>query len=220
MAKRIKIAPRYSLLSPAMMWTGMLLACLAWIMLITPLLTPLWSDNASLGHGVCIELAPVVAAAKNHATDHSIHDHALHSQAHSAPMRASADATASLAYSSQVSHSQLSSTTDKLTTIISVAMQVVPDSMIGEHHSHLMAADEKPQTLEEAASKDQAKQHSGCDICTSMAGFTLPMDLKQPDTILVELFTASVMVFYRSYILKNLSFLHPLTRAPPSYGFV
>ncbi|WP_201590671.1 DUF2946 family protein [Psychrobacter fozii] len=67
-------ARRYSLLSPAMMWTGMLLACLAWLLHTTPLLTPLWSDNASLGHGICIELAPVVSAS---------HDHSMHSQHHS-----------------------------------------------------------------------------------------------------------------------------------------
>lgn len=52
----------------------MLLACLAWLLHITPLLTPLWSDNASLGHGICIELAPVVSAS---------HDHSMHSQHHS-----------------------------------------------------------------------------------------------------------------------------------------
>ncbi|MBF0657673.1 hypothetical protein IPZ60_02845 [Psychrobacter sp. NG25] len=65
---------RYSLLSPAMMWTAMLLACLAWLLHTTPLLTPLWSDNASLGHGICIELAPVISAS---------HDHNMHSQHHS-----------------------------------------------------------------------------------------------------------------------------------------
>ncbi|MBE0442336.1 MAG: hypothetical protein ACTH7W_04300 [Psychrobacter sp.] len=62
------------LLSPAMMWTAILLACLAWLLHTTPLLTPLWSDNASLGHGICIELAPVVSAA---------HNHSMHSQHHS-----------------------------------------------------------------------------------------------------------------------------------------
>lgn len=54
----------------------MLLACFAWLLHITPLLTPLWNDNASLGHGICIELAPIVSAS---------HEHDRHTQHHSDP---------------------------------------------------------------------------------------------------------------------------------------
>lgn len=73
LSKHLNFVRRYSLLSPAMMWTAMLLACFAWVLHTTPLLTPLWSNNASLGHGICIELAPVVSAS---------HDHSMHSQHH------------------------------------------------------------------------------------------------------------------------------------------
>lgn len=59
--KRRKLVLRYS--SPVTMWFGMLLACFAWVLHIIPFLTPLWDDNAHLGHGICVELAPIVSVA-------------------------------------------------------------------------------------------------------------------------------------------------------------
>ena len=205
MSQRIKIASRYSLLSPAMMWTGMLFACLARIMHITPLLTPLWNDNASLGHGICIELAPVVAAAQHraanhHASAHSLHHDDPHSKMHSGhPVATAASTMASMPSASQ----NPAHRADILTL------------NADEHQGHLMAMDATAKASEDKDSKNHAKHHNSCDICTSMGGFTLPMDLPPLEIILVELFTASVMVFYQSYILKNLPFLHPLSRAPP-----
>lgn len=73
-SKHLNLARRYSLLSPATMCAGMLLACVAWLMHITPLLTPLWDDEASLGHGICIKLAPIVSASHDH---HSTTQHHL-----------------------------------------------------------------------------------------------------------------------------------------------
>lgn len=83
----------------------MLLGCFAWLMHITPLLTPLWDDSASLGHGICIQLAPVVSA--SHQYDEH-HGHDSHFE-HTSIGQVSASATA---HSSVLSLEQLLKHTD------------------------------------------------------------------------------------------------------------
>lgn len=57
--------------------TGIWLALAAWLMQISVFLTPIFSDQVSVGHGVCVQLADVVAAAALAHTDpHASHDHA------------------------------------------------------------------------------------------------------------------------------------------------
>lgn len=59
--------------------TGIWFAFAAWLMQISVFLTPIFSDHVSVGHGVCVELADVVAAATVAHTDpHASHDHAQH----------------------------------------------------------------------------------------------------------------------------------------------
>ena len=41
---------------------GMLLACFAWLMQLSPLLAPLWLDKVTLGHGLCIKLEPLLVS--------------------------------------------------------------------------------------------------------------------------------------------------------------
>lgn len=52
--------------------TGIWFALAAWLMQISVFLTPIFSDQVSVGHGVCVRLADVVAAA---ALAHAPHDY-------------------------------------------------------------------------------------------------------------------------------------------------
>ena len=52
--------------------TGIWFALAAWLMQISVFLTPIFSDQISVGHGVCVQLADVVAAA---ALAHAPHDY-------------------------------------------------------------------------------------------------------------------------------------------------
>lgn len=58
---------------------GIWFAFAAWLMQISVFLTPIFSDHVSVGHGVCVELTSVVAAAALAQNDpHASHDHAQH----------------------------------------------------------------------------------------------------------------------------------------------
>ena len=52
--------------------TGIWFALAAWLMQISVFLTPIFSDQVSVGHGICVRLADVVAAA---ALAHAPHDY-------------------------------------------------------------------------------------------------------------------------------------------------
>ena len=41
---------------------GMLLACFAWLMQLSGLLAPLWLGKATLGHGLCVKLEPLLVS--------------------------------------------------------------------------------------------------------------------------------------------------------------
>lgn len=71
MKKRLFTTAKRTFLPPRLMWLGMLLACFAWVMRLSPLLAPLWLDNITAGHGLCIKLAPLV---ESHHQQHSQHD--------------------------------------------------------------------------------------------------------------------------------------------------
>lgn len=58
MKKRLFTSAKKTFLPPRLMWLGMLLACFAWIMQLSPLFAPLWLDKVSAGHGLCIKFAP------------------------------------------------------------------------------------------------------------------------------------------------------------------
>ena len=62
--------------------TGIWFALAAWLMQISVFLTPIFSDQVSVGHGVCVQLADVVAAAAlahaPHKQSHGDAEHAMH----------------------------------------------------------------------------------------------------------------------------------------------
>lgn len=59
--------------------TGVWFAFAAWLMQISVFLTPIFSDQVSVGHGVCVQLADVVEKVnRGHVGAHAAHDHAQH----------------------------------------------------------------------------------------------------------------------------------------------
>lgn len=187
--KRRKLVLRYS--SPVTMWFGTVVACFAWIMHISLLLTPLWDDNTHLGHGICAELAPIVSAAKQYEqiqaditqTNHNIpiDSAARHLSHHNASLSLAPPAT------------------------------VKPVSNVDETLSQ-----EALYTQDKAGSSDpESIQYNGCDLCTAMSAAILPVAFTYTDSSLIEMSTVSITFLYQSNTYYPSNFLRPLTRAPP-----
>ncbi|WP_201512523.1 hypothetical protein [Psychrobacter alimentarius] len=181
--------------SPVTLWFGMLLACFAWIMHFSMLLTPLWDDNAHLGHGICIKLAPVVSTAKQYEqiqadithTAHNMPDDsaAFHLHHHIAP---NSLASISTADSTVNTHTELSS-----------------KELHSKHHPE--------------SSDPDAIKHASCDICLSMTAVLTPEVFAHTDSALFELPAVLVAFLYHSTTHYPSHFLRPLTRAPPQAIF-
>lgn len=151
-------------LPPRIMWLGMLLACFAWVMQLSPLFAPLWLDNVTAGHGLCIKLAPLVES----------HQHRQHSQDISA----------------QNSH----------------------------HHEH--------QDLTHLTQADRSKNFDSdkktfhdCDICLALLAFDVPTFDFQLIIALVLAYCLLVQAIYRSLLQRFVAFLHPPSRASPTFHF-
>lgn len=187
--KRRKLVLRYS--SPVTMWFGMLLACFAWVLHITPLLTPLWDNNAHLGHGICVELAPIVSVARQYEqiqaditqTEQNLPDdsasHHLHH--HTAP--------------------------HALAAASAVKPTIVADAKASSKALH---------SKDNVGSSDpDSIQHSSCDLCTSMSAVLVPEVFAHTESALLELTAVVATFFYRSNTYYPSDFLQPLARAPP-----
>ena len=158
---------------------------------VSMLLTPLWDDNAHLGHGICIQLAPVVSTAKQYEqiqadishTAHNMPDDsaAFHLHHHTAPNSLTSTSTAG---STANTHTKLSSK---------------------ELHSKHTVENSDPDAI----------KHSSCDICLSMTAVLTPEVFAHTDSALFELPTVLVTFLYYSTIHYPSDFLRPLTRAPP-----
>ena len=177
--------------SPVTLWFGMLLACFAWIMHVSVLLTPLWDDDAHLGHGICIKLAPVVSTANHYEqiqadithTAHNMPDDsaAFHLHHHTAPNSLASTSNAS---STVNAHTELSS-----------------KELHSKHHT-------------ESADPDAIK-HPSCDICLSMTAVLVPEVFAHAHPALFELPAVLAASLYHSTPRFLIGFLRPLTRAPP-----
>lgn len=187
--KRRKLVLRYS--SPVTLWFGMLLASFAWLMHVTMLLTPLWDDNAHLGHGVCIQLAPVVSAAQQY---ERIHHDIAHTE-HNLP-----DDSAAYHLHHHTAHASIvpTSTADP---VITADAKASPEAMHSKHHA-------------EPSDPDTTK-HASCDICISMTAVLAPNVFAHTNVALIELPTSLGTVLYQSNGDYPSNFLRPLTRAPP-----
>lgn len=182
--KRRKLVLRYS--SPSMMWFGLLFACFAWVMHVTPLLSPLWDDNASLGHGVCAELAPIV----------SIAQHYQHIQ-------------------NEIAHAESNLPTDSaahhLHHHVSPSASVKPIVALDEASPPTAL----PKKAKIDGSDPTALQHISCDLCIAMSAVLVPDVFTHTDPAQIELSALSAPFLYRSSLHYPSHFLRPLARAPP-----
>lgn len=170
---------------------GILLACFAWIMHIVPLLTPLWDENATLGHGICIQLAPVVSVAKQHQqaqTDIIYIEHNLpsdnadhHSHHHIAPNALVPPPT--------------------VEPIIATNAKSSSEAL---HSAHNVGGAD-PDSI----------QHISCDLCISMSAVIVPEVFAHTEPDSIELFGLFVTFLHHSNIDYPNNFLRPLVRAPP-----
>lgn len=188
-SKRRKLILRHS--SPVTLWFGMLLACFAWLMHVTMLLTPLWDNNAHLGHGVCIKLAPIVAAAKQY---EQIHHDITHTE-HNLP-------DDSAAY--HLHHHTAPHSLESPPAVKPILNAEVKASSEGLHSKH-NAVSSDPDSI----------KHLSCDLCISMSAVLVPEVFAHTDSVLFELPAVLVTFLYYSTTHYPSNFLRPLTRAPP-----
>lgn len=187
--KQRKLVLRYS--SPVTMWFGMLLACFAWVLHITPLLTPLWDDNAHLGHGICVELAPIVSVAKQYEQ-----------------IQADITRTAqNLPDDSAAHHLHHHTAPHTLAAASDVKPTIVADAKA--------ASKALPSKNDAASSDPDSIQHSSCDLCISMSAVLVPEVFAHTESALLELTAVVATFFYRSNTYYPSDFLQPLARAPP-----
>ena len=191
---------------------GMLLAFFAWIMHIVPLLTPLWDENATLGHGVCIQLAPIVAVAQHHeqiAADithsqdslaNAAADHHLHH--HKAPRSLAAD---SLGNSSVATNSIIPAALAPPATVQPIIVVDAKSSSEVAHSGHDVG-DTAPDSL----------QHISCDLCLSMSAVMVPEFFAPPEAEWIELSAPLALFSPYTNSYYSSSFLRPLVRAPPT----
>lgn len=189
LTKRRKLVLRYS--SPVTLWFGMLLSCFAWIMHATLLLTPLWDDNAHLGQGICVKLAPIVSVARQYEriqtdvaqTEHNLTDDsaAYHIHHHTAPNFLKSHTTAKSAIIADVKASSKESLSD----------------------ANIDSSD--PDSI----------KHISCDLCISMSALLVPEVFAHTDSALIELPAVLEPFLYHSITYYPSNFLRPLARAPP-----
>jgi|GEM_PF-866411 len=185
---------RRAILRPKMMYFGMLLACFAWLLQLSPLLAPLWLSDLSAGHGICIELAPVIAA-----QEHSEHHH-------------------------QSQHHQDKDPHLKTTNLLAktpFTSDLLPQH---DHHIGNMSkiSAKEPHLAIQTQSSDTKKSpthNHDCSICLAMMAFSLPASGVDLIVLLVLAFAILTAVLYRSLCLRLIVFLRPPSRASPTLNY-
>lgn len=162
---------------------------------VSMLLTPLWDDNAHLGHGICIQLAPVVSTAKQY---EQIQDDISHT-AHNMP-----DDSAAFHLHHHTASNSLTSTSTAGSTA-NTHTELSLKQLHSKHHT-------------ESSDPDTVK-HASCDICLSMTAVLTPEVFAHIDLELFELPAVLVTFLYYSTTHYPSHFLRPLTRAPPQAIF-
>ncbi len=201
--KRRKLVLRYS--SPVTMWLGMLFACFAWVMHLTPLLAPLWDEHTHLGQSLHTELTSLVVVAEQYEriktdindTDHtlpkdSVAHHWHHHTAH--PISVSSSTVEPIS----TNHADL--------------------SQEGLHDaSHTNDAPEA-----EGAHSDKHKHtHANCELYAGISPALVPVDFTHTDSALIELSVVPISYIYHiEHAHYSSHFLRPLTRAPPQATLV
>lgn len=185
---------RRAILRPKMMYFGMLLACFAWLLQLSPLLAPLWLSNLSVGHGICIELAPVIAA-----QEYSEHHHQSQHHQNKDPHLKTTNLVA-----------KAPSTSDLLPQH---AHHIGNMSKISAKEPHLAI-----QTQSSDTKKSTTHNHD-CSICLAMMAFSLPASGVDLIVLLGLAFAILTAVLYRSLCLRLIVFLRPPSRASPTLNY-
>ena len=183
--------------SPVTLRLDMLLACFAWVMHVSMLLTPLWDEDAHLGHGICIKLEPVVAMAKQYQQVQADIDYA---EQHLPTDSAAFHLHHHMGTNTLASASTASSTANTYTSSSSKELH-------SGHHHHTESAD------------PDAIKHPSCDICLSMKAVLVPEVFAHAHPALFELPAVLAASLYHSTPRFLIGFLRPLTRAPPQSLF-
>ena len=199
----------------------MLLACAAWLLHVTPLLTPLWSDQADLGHGICIELAPVVSAAQQHEqkataamqlAGHTHHQNGVYSPKghlsadyqHNVNVNVNSVNDATHHHNHHAQH--VSQHHDKHQAMALPSGSYAPLEAISTQSHAVVDADNT------AAGKGH---HTSCDICAAMSAVMIPVGIVPTAARVVESAPILVAILPPQVASDLAAYLRPFSRAPP-----
>lgn len=188
---------KFTLPSPSSMKLrfGMLLACFAWIMHVSMLLTPLWDKDAHLGHGICIKLKPVVSMAKQYQQ--------IQADIEYAGQHLPADSAAFHLHHHPIPSAK--STPVPVNSIAVVDTKTSSKELHSKHHTE--------------NSDSTAIKHPSCDVCLSMTAVLVPTVFAHAHPALFELPAVAVTSLYQLNPRFLIGFLLPFTRAPPQSIF-
>lgn len=137
---------------------------------VSVLLAPLWDDDAHLGHGICIKLAPVVSTANQYEQIQADITHTAHNMPD--------DSAAYHLHHHTVSNSLSSTST------VNTHTELSSKQLHSKHHS-------------ESADPDTVK-HPSCDICLSMTAVLVPEVFAHAHPALFELPSVLAASLYHS----------------------
>ena len=195
--KRRKLVLRYS--SPVTMWLGMLFACFAWVMHLTPLLAPLWDEHTHLGQSLHTELTSLVVVAEQYEriqTDINDTDHTLpkDSVAHHWHHHTAHSSSVSSATAEPISENHADLSPDRLHDALEA------ESASSDHHKH---------------------NHANCELYAGISPALVPVAFTHTDSALIELSVVPTLYAYHiEHAHYSSHFLRPLTRAPPQATLV
>lgn len=203
-SKRTHIVRRRTALSARVMWTGMLLACFAWLIHASPFLATLWDSSIDdvdnqhhthLSHNLHVELAPIISAVEQYERIKADIAQTNRTSPH--------DSAAHQLYFYDTFTSESPSTvadTESRAIDVTVAPATSPNL---QHQVSIQS------------SESNNGHHSRCSICTTMSAALLPTLIKLNKPSLIEPITTIMAIRSDEASSYVASFVRPLSRAPP-----
>jgi len=187
------------------MWTGMLLACFAWLIHASPFLATLWDSSIDdvnnqhqpyLSHNFHVELAPIISAVEQYERIKADIAQTNRTSPH--------DSAAHQLYFYDTSTSKSPSTVaDAESKVIDVTVAPATAPNL-QHHVSTQSSD------------SNNGHHSRCNLCTAVAAALLPSLIKLNKPSLIEPITTIMAIRSDEASSYVASFVRPLSRAPPS----
>jgi len=204
-SKNTHIARYRKTLSPTMMWMGMLFACFAWLIHVSPFVATLWNDNIGdenahhvhLNYNLPAELTPLISAVEQYER--------IKTDIAQTNRTSPYDSAAHQLYSHYTSTSETISATEVSIDTGTIDANVAPATSPNlQHHVSIQS------------SESNNGHHSRCSLCATISVALLPTLIKLNAPYLIEPVIIMTALNFDEASSYAANFLRPLSRAPPS----